>query len=181
MIKLNKLFNKIQKNRNKLLKNKEYLSILIYFVLFFIIDYFGVIDLYGQSKIRRSINMYRRLDPLNYEKKLKPFCKKYDKILDKSDIAKLQSIKIPENKDVGLLTRKNTTTHQCCDKYSEDEIKIIKDISEKIRQKYEKKINKKLYYLASNKSTIYRYYGNKSHHLWHVDPQNIPEIYNVII
>ena len=66
--------------------------------------------------------MYRRLDPLNYEKKLKPFCKKYDKILDKNDIIKLQSIKIPKNKDFGLLTRKNTTTHQCCDKYSEDEI-----------------------------------------------------------
>ena len=70
MIKLN-IFNQFQKNRDKLLKNKEYLSILIYFTLFFIIDYFGTIDIYGQSMIRRLINMYRRIDPLNYEKKLK--------------------------------------------------------------------------------------------------------------
>jgi hypothetical protein len=125
--------------------------------------------------------MYRRTDPLNYINKLKPFCQKYDKILDKDDIIKLQSIKIPQNIDIGILTRKNTTTHQCCENYSEDEIKIIKDISEKIRQKYENKINKKLYYLASNKATIYRYYGNNSHHLWHVDPQNLQEIYNIII
>jgi hypothetical protein len=181
MIKYNKIFNQIKKNRDKLLKNKKYFSILIYFVLFFIIDYSGIIHLYGQSVIRRCINMYRRLDPLNYENKLKPFCEKYDKILDKNDIIKLQSIKIPENKDVGFFTRKNTTTHQCGEKYSDKENEIMKNISEKIRQKYENKINKKLYYLESNKATIYRYYGNKSQHLWHVDPQNISEIYNIII
>lgn len=181
MIKFNKIFNQFQKNRDKILKNKEYFSILIYFILFFFIDYFGSIDLYDQSIIRRCINMYRRLDPINYENKLKPFCQKYDKILDKNDIIKLQSIKIPENTDFGILTRKNTTTHQCCEKYSDNEIKIIKNISEKIRQKYENKINKKLYYLESNKATIYRYHGNNSKHLWHVDPQNLSEIYNIII
>lgn len=182
MIKLN-IFNQFQKNRDKLLKNKEYLSILIYFTLFFIIDYFSTIDIYGQSMIRRLINMYRRIDPLNYEKKLKPFCEKYDKILDKNDILKLQSIKIPESTDVGFLTRKNTTSHQCCEKYNDNETKIIKDISEKIRQKYEEKINKKLYLFESDsfKGTIYRYKGNNSHHLWHVDPQNLSEIYNIII
>jgi len=181
IINFNKIFNQFQKNRDKILKNKEYFSILIYFILFFLIDYFGSIDLYGQSIIRRCINMYRRIDPLNYENKLKPFCEKYDKILDKNDIIKLQSIKIPENTDFGILSRKNTTTHQCCKKYSDNEIKIIKNISEKIRQKYENKINKKLYYLESNKATIYRYHGNNSHHLWHVDPQNLSEIYNIII
>ena len=43
--------------------------------------------------------------------------------------------------------------------------KIIEDISEKLRQKYETKINKKLYYMKQNKATIYVYHGNKSHHL----------------
>ena len=181
MLKFNKTFNKLQKNRDKMLKNKKYFSVLIYFILFFIIDYSGSIDLYGQSMIRRCINMYRRLDPLSYEKKLKPFCEKYDKILGKNDITRLQSIKIPENTDFSILTRKNTTTHQCCEKYSDDETRTIKNISEKIRQKYENKIDKKLYYLADNKATIYRYHGNNSHHLWHVDPQNIADIYNIII
>lgn len=179
--KIFKEFEKFEEYRDEILINKEYFSILIYFILFFIIDYSGSFDLYGQSIIRRCINMYRRIDPLNYENKLKPFCKKYDKILDKNDIIKLQSIKIPENSDFGILTRKNTTTHQCCEKYSVDETKIIKDISEKIRKKYENKINKKLYHLASNKATIYRYHGNNSHHLWHVDPQNLSEIYNIIV
>mgnify|MGYP001407298779 CR=1 FL=1 len=181
MIKFNLIFKQFLKNRDKILENKQYLSILIYFILFFIMDYFGIFDYYGQSIFRRSINMYRRTDPLNYQNKLKPFCQKYDKILDKNDIIKLQSIKIPETKDFSILTRKNTTTHQCCEKYSKNEIEIIENISEKIRQKYQNKINKKLYYLENNKATIYRYHGNKSHHLWHVDPQNISEIYNIII
>ena len=43
--------------------------------------------------------MYRRLDPLNYEKKLKPYCVKYEKILNDDDILKLQSIKIPITND----------------------------------------------------------------------------------
>ncbi len=131
--------------------------------------------------IRRIINMYRRLDPLNYEKKLKPFCEKYDKMLDENDIKKLKSIKIPKHTDVSIFSRKNTTTHQCCDNYSDHEKQIIQDVSEKVRKRYENKINKKLYYLESNKATIYRYHGNTSQHLWHVDPQNLSEIYNIII
>lgn len=175
------IYNKFKKNRDKLLKNKLYLSVFIYFILLFIIDYSGIMDLYGQNIIRRCINMYKRLDPLNYKKKLKPFCIKYDKILDKNDVNKLQSIKIPESRDLGFFTRKNTTTHQCCEKYSDSEKTIIEDISEKIKKKYEEKIKERLYYLGNNKATIYRYHGNNSKHLWHVDPQNLSEIYNVIV
>jgi len=167
--------------RNKLLKGREFFSIIIYFVLLFGLDYLGVMDLYGQNIVRRITNMYKRLDPLNYEKKLKPFCVKSEKMLDREDIKKLQSIKIPDKTDVGVITRKNTITHQCCDNYSENEKEIIKEISEKIRQKYEKKVGVKLYYLSSNKATIYQYKGNNSQHLWHVDPQNLSEIYNIIV
>ncbi|VVU95451.1 hypothetical protein CPAV1605_1202 [seawater metagenome] len=181
MLKINNLFNEFQKNRDIILNNKVYMSIVIYLVILFIIDYSGCINLYGQNIIRRCINMYRRLDPLNYKNKLKPFCKKYDKILDENDIIQLQSIKIPEIQDIGTKTRKNTTTHECCKQYSKTDIKIIKGITEKIRQKYEKKIQKKLYYIKTREATIYRYYGNNSHHLWHVDPQNLTEIYNIII
>ena len=35
--------------------------------------------------------------------------------------------------------------------------------------------------MKQNKATIYVYHGNKSHHLWHVDPQNLNEIYNIVI
>ena len=181
ILKIYKILNKFEKNRDKILKNKKYLSILIFFILFFIIDYSGIINIYGQSMIRRAINMYRRTDPINYEKKLKPFCEKYDKMLDKNDIVKLQSIKIPDSADISILTRKNTITHQCCDGYSDNEIKIIEEVTEKIRKNYENKINKKLYYNKSTIATIYRYKGNKSQHLWHVDPFNVPEIYNIII
>ena len=181
MSKIYNTFKIFEKNRNKILKNKEYISVLIFFIIFFIIDYFGIINLYGQNIIRRSINMYRRIDPLNYKNKLRPFCKKYDKILDKNDIAKMQSIKIPKNKDIKIFSRKNTTTHECCSNYSKSEIKIIREISEKIRDKYEKKINKKLYYLQQREPSIFVYYGNNSHHYWHVDPQNLEEIYNIIV
>ena len=87
-----------EKNRDEILKNKEILSILIYYILLFIIDYSGIIDLYGQNIVRRTINMYRRTDELNYIK-IKPYCEKYDKILNENDIQRLQSIKIPNNYD----------------------------------------------------------------------------------
>lgn len=167
------------------MKNKHMrtyiISILIYFSFMFLIDRSGITNLYGQNIIRRWINMYRRIDPINYKMKLSPFCTKYDRMLNSHDISRLQSIRIPERNDISIFTRKNTTTHQCCDGYSDDEKKIIDEISEKIRLKYQKKLGKKLFYLESNKATIYRYHGNKSKHLWHVDPQNLSSIYNVIV
>tara|TARA_B100000927_G_scaffold291042_1_gene291654 strand:+ start:1131 stop:2228 length:1098 start_codon:yes stop_codon:yes gene_type:complete len=176
-----KNFTLFSKYRNSFLEGKEHLSVVIYFVLLFCIDVTGIMDLYGQNVIRRIVNMYRRIDKFTYEKKLKPFCIKYDKVLNDMEVAQLQSIKVPEKNDTAWFTRKYTTTHQCCDNYTEEESKIIKEISEKIKKRYEKKIGKQLYYLGSNKATIYRYHGNYSQHLWHVDPQNLSEIYNIII
>ncbi len=178
---IKKYNNTFIQNRNKFVKNKEYLTIIIYFIILFIIDRSGtVMELYGQNIVRRFINMYKRLDPLNYEKRLKPYCVKYDKMLDKNDVQRLQTIKIPEKYDVGFFSRKNTITHQF-NNYSPEEKEIIRDIREKIKQKYEEKIGKKLYSLGANNGTIYQYKGNKSQHLWHVDPRNLSEIYNIII
>lgn len=66
-------------------------------------------------------------------------------------------------------------------KFNQTEKDIITEISEKVRKKYENEIGKKLYYMSSNKATIYVYHGKNAKHLWHVDPQNLSEIYNVII
>lgn len=166
---------------NIIKNNKLIFSISLYFILLFLIDYSKITDLYGQNIFRRCINMYRRTDPLCYKNKINPYCEKYEKILSKYDIKNLQSIRIPEKKDTPWFSRKNTTTHQCCDNFNLREKNIIRDVSEKIKKKYESKIGKKLYYLQSNKATIYKYIGKNSHHLWHVDPQNITEIYNIII
>jgi hypothetical protein len=125
--------------------------------------------------------MYRRRDSLTYQNKLKPFCEPFKKMLSEEDIKKLQSIKVPDTNDMPWFSRKNTTTYQCCDKFNESEKKIIAEISEKVREKYEKQIGKTLYYLKDNKATIYVYHGKYSQHLWHVDPQNLSEIFNVII
>lgn len=160
---------------------RQIIIVLCYFALLFMLDSSGLMDLYEQNFVRRLINMSRRRDPLTYQKKLKPFCISKKNILDKEDIIRLQSIKIPQNTDLPWITRKHTTTHQCCKNFNEEEKEIIKDITEKIRQKYEKKIGKKLYYLGDNKATFYVYHGKASQHLWHVDPQNLSEIYNVII
>jgi len=102
-------------------------------------------------------------------------------MLSEEDIKKLQSIKVPETNDFPWFSRKNTTTHQCCEKFSDPEKQIITEISEKVRLKYEKQIGKTLYYMSDNRATIYVYYGKDSQHLWHVDPQNLEEIFNVII
>lgn len=169
------------KNILKINVKNEILIVLIYFLLLFIIDYSGFMNLYGQNFCRRLINMYRRRDSLTYQNKLKPFCKSVKNILNNEDIKKLQSIKIPQNNDIPWFSRKNTTTHQCCEKFSDNEKKIISEISEKIKKSYEQQIGKKLYYLGSNKASIYVYRGKNSQHLWHVDPQNLNEIYNIII
>ena len=176
-----KQFDYFLKKRDKLLKNNEYLTIVIYFIVLFVIEYSNIMNLYGQNIIRRLINMLRRVDPLNYESKLQPFCVKYEKLLDEDDVKRLQSIKIPDTRDFYIISRIDTTTHQCCDNYSPEEKQIILDISEKLRIKYEKKIGKKLYNMKVNNATIYKYHGNKSQHAWHVDPRNLPEIYNIIV
>lgn len=145
------------------------------------LDYSGSMELFDQNFVRRIMNMYRRTDSLSYSKKLKPFCEPVKKMLDSEDIKKLQSIRIPDSRDLSILSRQNTTSHQCCEKYSETEKNIITEISEKVRKKYEVEIGKKLYYMSTNKATIYVYHGKNSKHLWHVDPQNFSEIHNIII
>lgn len=154
--------------------------ILIYFFVLFVIDYSGVTDLYGQSIVRRMINMYRRRDTLTFYKKLDPFCEAYRKMIDSKDLERLNKIRIPDKTDVPWFTRKNTTTHQCCESFSKEEQQTIHDVVEKVKRKYEKHINKTLYRLGE-KATIYVYHGSTSQHLWHVDPQNLSEIYNLII
>ena len=183
---MNSLFNysflkKLIKKRDLFFKGSEYLIFLVYFLLLFILDYSGAMDVYGENFCRRLLNMYRRTDSMTYNNKLKPFCEKVKKMLNDQDIRKLQSIKIPENNDIYWFTRKNTTTHQCCENFSINEKKIIAEISEKVKQNYEKEIGKKLFYMGTNKATIYVYHGKNSYHLWHVDPKNLSEIYNVII
>ena len=180
-MKINFLNKKFIKKRNNFYKDNEYLIFIVYFGLLFILDYSGIMNLYNQNFVRRIINMYRRRDSLTYQNKLKPFCEAEKKMLNEEDIKKLQSIKITQNNDIPWFSRKNTTTYQCCENFSENEKQIITEISEKVRQKYEEIIGKQLYYLGSNKATFYVYHGKNSQHLWHVDPQNLNEIYNVII
>jgi hypothetical protein len=161
----------------------EYINIgrvIIYFLVIFVVDLFGFMNLYGQNLVRRMINMYRRRDYLTYYKKLNPYCKAYRHMIDKKDLERLNKIKIPEKKDVPWFTRRNTTTYQCCENYNKEERKTIHEIVDKIKVKYERHIGKKLYNIGT-KATIYVYHGSTSQHLWHVDPQNISEIYNLIL
>ena len=109
----NKKIISLLKKRDLFFKNKPYLVFIVFFVLLFLLDYSGVMELYDQNFVRRIINMYRRTDSLSYYKKLNPFCEPVKKMLDLEDIRKLQSIHIPDNVDIPILTRHKTTTHQC--------------------------------------------------------------------
>tara|TARA_Y200000002_G_scaffold380122_1_gene390892 strand:- start:1227 stop:2309 length:1083 start_codon:yes stop_codon:yes gene_type:complete len=175
-----KLNLKLLSTIHKKIKKNVIFSISIYFIILFVVDYSGLMDLYGENISRRMFNMYKRTDPLSYSKILNPYCIKYNKILTLSEIKLLQSINIPQQNDITTLTRKNTITHQCCDDYTDNERKIISKIRQKVKKIYEKKINKKLYNTNQN-PTIYKYKGSRSQHLWHVDPFNSETIYNVII
>jgi hypothetical protein len=172
---------KIMENiRNQLSDVDNYKKMGKYFLFLFILDRLGIMNLYGSNYARRIIHMYRRTDELAYKNKLKPFCRSIQKMLGDEDVKRLQTIKIPDTRDVSWFSRRNTTSYQCCESYSEEEKKIIFDVTKKIQEKYEKQIGKKLYQMNSGLSTIYVYHGNKSHHLWHVDPRNIDTIYNSI-
>ena len=176
--------DKIKKTKQEIFKNNyktDFELIIKYMLVILIIEAVGFMELYDQSFPRRIINMYRRRDYLSYMKKLDPFCERVQYMLNENDVKRLQSINIPEKKDIPWLSRKNTTSHQCCEGWSTSEQEIILDISEKIRQQYEKQVDTKLYHMKDSKPTIYVYRGNKSQHLWHVDPRNLKTIYNVII
>ena len=164
----------------KKINNNIYLVIPIFYLLLFIVDYSGIMNLWGESYIRRLINMYRRRDPLSYKKKLDPYCKKYEKMIDNYDIQKLQKIKLHDKNDVPWFSRTNTTTIYYKD-LREEEKNNLDAIKNKIREKFEKEIGKKLYNIKNNATNIYIYHGKESKHLWHVDPQNVKSIYNCII
>ena len=177
-------FNFLENMRKIISETFDYkvgILMIKYFLILFIIDYTGKMDLSGQNYIRRAINMYRRRDSLTYGKKLDPFCKSVVKILNEEDIKKMQSIEIPKKRDTPWFSRKNTTTHQMTN-LKENEKKIVLDIAEKVKSKYEKIINKKLYFMKSPAlATIYLYHGSNSQHLWHVDPRNLNTVYNSIV
>lgn len=175
---LKKFFKRDFKNINHI---KNYQVVLVYFALLFLVDMSGIMNLYEENYVRRIINMYRRRDSLSYQKMLNPFAKPIKQMLNEEEVKNLQSIKIPDKTDMPWFSRKNTSSHQCCEGYSENEKKIVMDISHKVKDIYEKEIGKKLYFLKENIPTIYTYRGHKSQHLWHVDPKNINSIYNIII
>jgi len=60
-------FTKVQK------KITNVQSILIYFLLLFLFDYSGFMDLYGENIIRRCMHMLKRRDELSYKSKLDPY------------------------------------------------------------------------------------------------------------
>lgn len=165
----------------ELLKNKNLKIILIYFILLFILDFSGIMDLYKQNFVRRLINMARRRDYLSYKDRLDPFCTSRKGFVSDEHLQMLQSVKIPNTSDISVVSRKNTSTHQCCDAFSEKEKEIIKLVKNVYREKYEKIIGKKLYSLKVENSAFYSYHGKDSQHLWHVDPQNVDYLYNLII
>lgn len=176
-----KILPKINMSFASFFNEKNYMIVFIYFILLFLLDYSGIMNLYDQNFIRRWINMFRRRDYYTFKDKLKPFCEHNPQFLDENDIRLLQSVKKPDKLDIYAFSRTNTTTHQCCDKFSEEETQIMKDINQKCKEKYEQIIGKKLYTWGKDNTTFYIYHGKDSKHLWHVDPRNVDHIYNLII
>ena len=154
--------------------------VIKYFLLFLIIDYLGIFNVYGTNIFRRTFHMFRRRDYDNYKKYLKPYAIRKKNFIDQSDINKLNSINIPKKKDMPWISRMNTSTYKYQDMTKEDR-KLVDDIILKIKNNYEKVLGKKLYDWKTNPSNFYVYYGKNSKHDWHVDPQNIDSIYNVIL
>ena len=102
---------------------KNYQVVLVYFALLFLVDMSGVMNLYEENYVRRIINMYRRRDPLSYQKMLNPFAKPIKQMLNEEEVKNLQSIEIPDTTDMPWFSRKNTSSHQCCEGYTENEKK----------------------------------------------------------
>tara|TARA_B100000902_G_scaffold194094_1_gene185420 strand:- start:1068 stop:2204 length:1137 start_codon:yes stop_codon:yes gene_type:complete len=164
----------------KLINKNPFLAIPIFYTILFLIEKLKFLDLYNEPYVRRLINMYRRRDPLTYEKRLNPFCQKYEKMIGDEHIKKLQSIKLHSDPDMPWISRTNTTTIYYKD-FSEKEKKYVDEVKEIVRKRYEEKIGKKLYDIKNGTTNIYVYHGKNSKHLWHVDPQNVNTIYNCIL
>ena len=155
-------------------------SIFIYFSLLFIIDYSGIMNLYGENIVRRCMHMLKRRDELSYQSRLKPYSVPLPQFLEKEYIDELNSINVENKIDLPWLSRVNTGTHMY-DKMDEAEKKIFDICSEKIRVKVSDILGEELYHLPNNSNLFYTYHGNHSFHLWHVDPENIDSLYNVIL
>ena len=86
-------------------------SIFIYFSLLFIIDYSGVMNLYGENIVRRCMHMLKRRDELSYQSRLKPYSVPLPQFLEKKYIDELNSINVDNKIDLPWLSRVNTGTH----------------------------------------------------------------------
>ena len=109
-------------------------SIIVYFSLLFIIDYSGIMNLYGENIVRRCMHMLKRRDELSYQSRLKPYCIPLHQFLEKEYIDELNSITVDNKTDLPWLSRVNTGTHMY-DNMNEIEKKIFDICSEKIRVK----------------------------------------------
>lgn len=156
--------------------------VMIYYIGLFVLEMSGCLNLYGQNIIRRLINMGRRLDDISYQDKLDPYCHHRVEFLDAIDIDRLRSIQLRDDvRDTPFLTRKHTSTHQCCESFTEEEIRIMTDIRDICKKKYEHIIGRPLFYFPKDMPSFYIYHGDKAHHSWHVDPRNVDHIYNLIL
>jgi len=115
-----------------------------------------------------------------YQSRLKPYCVPLHYFIEKKYIDELNSINVENKIDLPWLSRVNTGTHMY-EKMNDEEKKIFDNCSEKIRVKVSKILGEELYHLPSNSNRFYTYHGNHSFHLWHVDPENIDSLYNVIL
>jgi hypothetical protein len=166
--------------KQNLFDYKQLWYIFIYILLLLIIDLSQIQNLYGENFIRRCIHMFNRRDYISYQKFLDPYAIGFKNIISQTEIDYLNSIETNQAKDFPWFSRKNTGTNMYANMNDNEKI-ILDETTEEVRKKCEKLLNQKLYNLPENNNRFYSYYGNNSHHLWHVDPENKKSIYNVII
>ena len=155
--------------------------VVAFLVILLVIEVSGITDLESESVYRRLFHMYQRTSLISNRNYIKPFCTPVPQILtiDEVSLVKRTIMRSPKP-DVSSITRRGTATRMFSE-FSTLEQNMVVDIRNKVRERLERKVGFRLYPKSTALIRTYEYFGNKSFHDWHVDPNNKDNWFVVII
>lgn len=159
-------------------------AIVLYALLNMLLDRSGAINLTDQNVFRRVMHMFNRLSVVSNRNFINPYCVHKPQLLNAEELKELQEMKslqlLDTDRDVPFATRMGTSTIRSAQMSDVDNATVARIIAS-IQSRVEETIGAPIYEIIPGSATIYRYFGPRSKHDWHVDPYNVDSIVNLSI
>lgn len=158
-------------------------SIVIYLFLNMLADDLGILNVSDHNGFRRLTHMFNRLSMLS-NSMLEPYCETVPKLLEADELDRLKQMtsltQLDESKDLPFASRSGTSTIRVHQMTSNDQ-STVSSIEDALIPRISTVVGTSVHRIQGFSVAVYRYYGDKSKHDWHVDPCNVKTTINVVI